>query len=127
MHFQAQGNREACGTALLLTCSDQYRGTDLAMWAAQAFLLYGGEPTLSNQMQMMGRAGVAFQGQRPYINSAVGSEQRHSPQMFMSTPMPNSCAGSNINRTLDNTQVHSPYQQAQYPLSPSEYFFKKKC
>lgn len=115
--FQAQGNQEACATALLLICSEQYRGTDLAMWAAQAFLLYGGEPTLSNQVQLPARPGTTVLGLRPYINSVVAAEN-HSPQIFMSTPMPS--AGPNIHRTLDNPQIPMSNQQPQYPLSPSK-------
>ncbi|XP_023298970.2 nuclear pore complex protein Nup154 [Lucilia cuprina] len=112
--FQAQGDREACATALLLTCSEQYRGTDLAMWAAQAFLLYGGEPTFSNQMQIM----AGLQGQRPYLNNSMGMDQRNTPQMFISTPMPNTGSGGLGNRTLQNTPIQSPIQHTQYPLSP---------
>ncbi|KAM7353005.1 nuclear pore complex protein Nup154 [Cochliomyia hominivorax] len=106
--FQAQGDREACTTALLLTCSEQYRGTDLAIWAAQAFLLYGGEPKFTNQMQMIQR-------QRLYLNHSVELDQRNSPQMFMSTPVTSSGSGS----TIQNIPMQSPLQHStQNPLSP---------
>uniref|UniRef100_A0A1A9ZJD8 HTH OST-type domain-containing protein n=1 Tax=Glossina pallidipes TaxID=7398 RepID=A0A1A9ZJD8_GLOPL len=49
-HEAIQDEREACVTALLLACSEQYRSSDLALWVAQAFMLYGNEPSLSNQM-----------------------------------------------------------------------------
>lgn len=49
MFFQSQNQREACVTALLLATSDTYRGSDVALWAAQAFMLYGGEPCYQHQ------------------------------------------------------------------------------
>ncbi|XP_061397239.1 nuclear pore complex protein Nup154 [Musca vetustissima] len=115
--FQVQGDREACFTALLLTCCEQYRGTDLAMWAAQAFMLYGGEPTLSGQMQL-NRGGVDPQGNRSYIGGAGPQENHHMTQMFMSTPMPNTVAGHGINRLIENINIQRPFQSAQQPLSP---------
>uniref|UniRef100_A0A1I8PU24 Uncharacterized protein n=1 Tax=Stomoxys calcitrans TaxID=35570 RepID=A0A1I8PU24_STOCA len=100
--FQAHGEREACTTALLLTCSEQYRGTDLAMWSAQAFLLYGGEPRLSSQIQMMNRGPRDLHGNRLYLNNTTAYDNPlHSPQMFMSTPLPNMNCGPNMNRLFD--------------------------
>uniref|UniRef100_A0A182QXT3 Nucleoporin Nup133/Nup155-like N-terminal domain-containing protein n=1 Tax=Anopheles farauti TaxID=69004 RepID=A0A182QXT3_9DIPT len=43
-YFGKQTEPEACATALLLACLESYRGTELGEWAAQAFVLYGGEP-----------------------------------------------------------------------------------
>uniref|UniRef100_A0A182IXE0 Nucleoporin Nup133/Nup155-like N-terminal domain-containing protein n=1 Tax=Anopheles atroparvus TaxID=41427 RepID=A0A182IXE0_ANOAO len=43
-YFQMQSEAQACATALLLACLESYRGTEVGEWAAQAFLLYGGEP-----------------------------------------------------------------------------------
>lgn len=86
------------------------------MWAAQAFLLYGGEPTFSNQMQMIG----SLQSPRAYLNTQIGLDQRNSPQMFISTPMPNTANSGFINRALQNAPMQSPLQHSQYPLSPSK-------
>lgn len=81
------------------------------MWAAQAFLLYGGEPTFSNQMQMM-------HGQRHYLNNSIDIEQRNTPQMIISTPLTNTGSSSISNRTLQNIPMQSPLQHTpQYPLS----------
>ncbi|XP_073824814.1 nuclear pore complex protein Nup154 [Musca autumnalis] len=115
--FKVQGDREACLTALLLTCSDQYRGTDLAMWAAQAFLLYGGEPILSSQMQAVNRGTIDSQGNRSYMGSACAQENHQMPQMFMSTPMPNT-AGHGANRLIENNSIQRPFHATKYPLSP---------
>ncbi|KAL9930126.1 nuclear pore complex protein Nup154 isoform 1-T2 [Glossina fuscipes fuscipes] len=118
--FRVQGEREACVTALLLACSEQYRSSDLAMWAAQAFMLYGGEPSLSNQM--LGNIPGGF-NKLPYQNismtmGSTGMEHRQSPQMFMSTPMTNPYGGVIPNRTLNATQMQGTFQQSHYPLSP---------
>lgn len=89
------------------------------MWAAQAFMLYGGEPTLSSQIQMMGRGAIDTQGNRSYLNIG-GHENNQSPQMFMSTPMPNT-VGHGVNRLMENTTTLRPFQNNQYTLSPSLY------
>ncbi|XP_058986335.1 nuclear pore complex protein Nup154 isoform X2 [Musca domestica] len=116
--FQVQGEREACITALLLTCCEQYRGTDLAMWAAQSFLLYGGEPTLSNQIPIINRGGVDSQGNRSYLGKSGAQESHQMPQMFISTPMPNAVGGNGVNRLIENSAIQRPFAGAQYPLSP---------
>lgn len=43
-YFQSQTEANACATSVLLACMEAFRGTDIGMWATQAFLLYGGEP-----------------------------------------------------------------------------------
>ena len=44
-YFQIQSEPQACATSLLLSSMEAVRGTELALWATQAFLLYGGEPS----------------------------------------------------------------------------------
>lgn len=41
-YFQSQTEPQACATSVLLAC--MYNGTEIGIWAKQAFLLYGGEP-----------------------------------------------------------------------------------
>lgn len=99
------------------------------MWAAQAFMLYGGEPGYQHQL-MINPPGSNIAGNpmggRNLLNSSLGGMgsgiDRNSPQMFMSTPMPN--IGSPMCRTLQSTPIQSPLQQTQYPLSPSEFELK---
>lgn len=86
------------------------------MWAAQAFLLYGGEPTLSSQVQMMG---LPAQNPRSYLNNSMGFDQRSNAQMYMSTPMPSSGNNCLINRSLQCTPAQNLLQHSQYPISPS--------
>lgn len=105
MFFQTQNEREACFTALLIATSDQFRGTDIALWATQAFMLYGGEPCyLSN-----------FQSNRNFNNTSIGQlsttvvpGRERIPPMFMSTPM--------LGR-LNSSGIGAPYNQ---PISPSK-------
>uniref|UniRef100_A0A1A9WLY6 Uncharacterized protein n=1 Tax=Glossina brevipalpis TaxID=37001 RepID=A0A1A9WLY6_9MUSC len=113
--FRVQGEREACVTALLLACSEQYRFSDLAMWAAQAFMLYGGEPSFSNQM--LGNVPSGF-NKLPYQNVSMSMDHRQSPQMFISTPMANTFSGGIANRTSNAAQMQGSFQQSHYPLSP---------
>lgn len=101
------------------------------MWAAQAFMLYGGEPSLSNQM--LGNIPGGF-NKLPYPNIAMttGMEHRQSPQMFMSTPMTSPYSGVLPNRTLNATQMQGGFQQSHYLLSPGTYamifsIFSIKC
>lgn len=93
------------------------------MWAAQAFLLYGGEPVLAQQLQLK------EQGQRSNLNSLGTSSSnaevlRQSPQMYMSTPMSyvNTSTGR-IGHT--NASIQNSLQQSQFPLSPSMRNFNR--
>ncbi|KAH8377789.1 hypothetical protein KR093_007134, partial [Drosophila rubida] len=85
MFFQTQNEQEACVTALLLATSDQLRGSDIALWATQAFMLYGGEPCYQHYMSA---------SNRNMHNNTIGSTtialsgRDRVPPMFMSTPMP---------------------------------------
>ncbi|XP_011199843.2 nuclear pore complex protein Nup154 [Bactrocera dorsalis] len=115
--FQIQTECEACTTALLIACSDQYRNTDLALWAAQAFLLYGGEPYYHFQMLANTQAGTSkMNPMNPPLNITHHGIDRNSPQMFVSTPMPHGGGGGyQIPRS---PQLPLSMQQSQYPLSP---------
>lgn len=48
-YFQVQSEAQACLSSLLIACMEAYRGTDMGLWATQAFILYGGEPQLANR------------------------------------------------------------------------------
>lgn len=48
-YFQAQSEPQACLSSLLIACMEAYRGTEIGLWATQAFILYGGEPQLANR------------------------------------------------------------------------------
>ncbi|XP_043641308.1 nuclear pore complex protein Nup154 [Drosophila teissieri] len=105
MFFQSQNQREACVTALLLATSDNYRGGDLALWATQAFMLYGGEPCYQHQKFLNAN-------NRNLANQTLGQNTtnvRERQSMFMSTPMPNSAA---------NSPVGYPGSQFNQPISP---------
>jgi len=65
-YFQVQSEPQACATSILLACMESLRGTEMTMWATQAFLLYGGEPYfggnyLNNQAAIM-NASATFIG-----------------------------------------------------------------
>lgn len=65
--FQMQTEQQSSALSLLITCSKMFRGTDVATWATQALMLYGGEPQFY-----------------------LGDPQMRSPQMFMSRHSPSS-------------------------------------
>lgn len=60
--FELQNDSESCSISLLLACMESMRGTEMSMWATQAFFRYGGEPFFFSQ------------------------QQEGIPRMFMSTP-----------------------------------------
>lgn len=49
-YFRIQTPSLACVAAIHLACMEAYKGTEIEMWATQAFLLYGGEPHINPQM-----------------------------------------------------------------------------
>lgn len=61
-YFQSQTEVNACATSVLLACMEAFRGTEIGMWATQAFLLYGGEPNFGGNYLMKSHASSA---QRP--------------------------------------------------------------
>lgn len=119
---QLQGEKEGCVTALLLICSEHHRGSDVAMWAAQAFLLYGGEPTTAadQQMAMRGPCGPNVMNlQQGVPGTNMGSPSIHSGSaldtcgrtispIYMSTPLPHSAGAAS---SLRSPQQHSYYGQ----------------
>lgn len=48
-YFHTQTEAQACLSSLLIACMEAYRGTDMGLWATQAFILHGGEPQLANR------------------------------------------------------------------------------
>lgn len=61
-YFQSQTEANASATSVLLACMEAFRGTDIGMWATQAFLLYGGEPSFGGNYLVKNPAS-AGQGQ----------------------------------------------------------------
>lgn len=51
-YFQVQSEPQVCLASLLIACMEAYRGTEIGLWATQAFILYGGEPQLANRNQL---------------------------------------------------------------------------
>ncbi|KAH8397600.1 hypothetical protein KR215_001922, partial [Drosophila sulfurigaster] len=102
MFFQTQNEQEACVTALLLATSEQLRGSDIALWATQAFMLYGGEPSYQHYMNPSNR--------NMPNNTIVPQGRDRVPPMFMSTPMQNS-ANSGAMGTTQYIQPISPIAQ----------------
>lgn len=51
-YFQVQSEAQACLSSLLIACMEAYRGTEIGLWATHAFILYGGEPQLTNRNQL---------------------------------------------------------------------------
>lgn len=97
-YFKAQSESQACATSVLLACSESVRGTEMVLWATQAFLLYGGEPYSDMKMSGGGNTTQCIDG---------------SPRMIVSTPY-NSRAASSIQQSL--------MQQTQYPASPIQNY-----
>ncbi|KAL7738924.1 hypothetical protein ACLKA6_016926 [Drosophila palustris] len=113
MFFQTQTEREACVTALLLATSNQLCGSDIALWATQAFMLYGGEPCFQHYMNA---------SNRNMHNNTMGSTtivpgRERMPPMYMSTPMPNTgnsgAMGTQYTQPISPISVTQPTQQQQ--------------
>ncbi|XP_050089224.1 nuclear pore complex protein Nup154 [Anopheles aquasalis] len=122
-YFQMQTEVEACSTAVLLACLESFRGTtEVGEWAAQAFVLYGGEPYFEQP-----GLGVA-QHQRPLpqfgspsaagYGGGAGMDPLGTPQatgygagrLFMSTPY---SSGPLPRGTLNYPQQQQQQQQQQ--------------
>lgn len=76
-YFQSQSEEQACATAVSIACMESMYGSELSLWAIQAFFLYGGEPHLN-----MNTMAANLQDHRNRLSSDMTS----SPRMFMSTP-----------------------------------------
>ncbi|XP_055543878.1 nuclear pore complex protein Nup154 [Wyeomyia smithii] len=108
-YFQVQTEPQACATSLLLACIETFKGTELGDWAAQAFILYGGEPYFEIGSYMGAHSTAA----RPLsFNSPAGAyaeSQPGGPRMYMSTPFSASRPASAVQQSL--------MQQTQFPGS----------
>lgn len=108
--FEIHNEPESCATSVMLACMDSTVGGEVALWAAQAFFRYGGEPFFYNQQQMI-------QQQQQQQMSHMGSE---NPRIFMSTPYASRPASSVHQSLMHQTQFNGNnstfQQQQQQPL-----------
>lgn len=106
--FEIHSEPESCATSLMLACMESTMGTEVNMWATQAFFRYGGEPFFFNQQQML-------QQQQQQMHPMSGSND--PPRMFMSTPYAQSRPASSVQQSLmQQTQFNgnnSTFQQTQ--------------
>lgn len=102
--FESHSEPESCATSLMLSCSKSLIGTEVSLWANQAFFRYGGEPFFVNQQQMMQQL-QHQQMQQQGVNSG--------PQIFMSTPYAQSRPASSVQQSL----MH----QTQFPGNNSSF------
>lgn len=117
-YFQVQSEPQACATSLLLACIETLKGTELGDWAAQAFILYGGEPFFEAAYMGPGHSAAA----RPLsFNSPVAAaqggggfveSQPGGPRMYMSTPFTAARPGGS------SIQQNLMQQSQQFPNSP---------
>lgn len=113
-YFQVQKEDEACATSLLLACWEQLRGTEIASWAAQAFFMYGGEPTVAGPQTMPGMHHQQQQQQQQHMMSRNmssihnGSGFMDQNNMIASTPYAGMRAASAIQQSLFQQTRVSP-------------------
>lgn len=105
-YFQNQSEAQACATSVLLASLHAFKGTQIGMWATQAFLLYGGEPHYSGMNRNLNMS-TTFMGEQQ-------QQQQRSPQIVMSTPFVSHRPASAVQQSL--------IQQTQYPISPGNYY-----
>uniref|UniRef100_A0A182NTM8 Nucleoporin Nup133/Nup155-like N-terminal domain-containing protein n=1 Tax=Anopheles dirus TaxID=7168 RepID=A0A182NTM8_9DIPT len=123
-YFGKQTEPEACATALLLACLESYRGTELGEWAAQAFVLYGGEPhfegptvaaaPVHDNRQLGLHSSVAGTGYGG-MDASMQQNANFGPtggKLFASTPY--STSGRGLVSPIH--QQHGMHQQHQHPL-----------
>ncbi|XP_035777971.1 nuclear pore complex protein Nup154-like [Anopheles albimanus] len=127
-YFQMQTEVEACSTAVLLACLESFRGTtEVGEWAAQAFVLYGGEPYfehpgLGPAQHQRPPFGSPSPGTTGYGAGAGGMDPIGTPQatgygagrLFMSTPY---SSGPVPRGTLNYPQQQQQQQQEQHSFS----------
>lgn len=121
-YFQVQKEHEACATSLLLACWEQLRGSEIANWAAQAFFIYGGEPTIAQPQMgpahgnMMNRSLSSSTMMNPNVSGFMDHQNNNNGAMgFASTPYAGMRAASAIQQSLfQQTRVGSS------PGSPGE-------
>ncbi|XP_053675196.1 nuclear pore complex protein Nup154 isoform X2 [Anopheles nili] len=81
-YFHKQTEPEACATALLLACLESFRGTEVGEWAAQAFVLYGGEPYVDGAVPDNRQLGF----NSPIAGGGYGGGMDGTSRMYASTP-----------------------------------------
>lgn len=117
-YFQVQKEHEACATSLLLACWENLRGSEIANWAAQAFFIYGGEPTVGGGQLHSTNLRNSLSSSTTMINANASGfmEASNSAMGFASTPYAGMRAASAIQQSLfQQTRV-----QATSPGSPGE-------
>lgn len=126
-YFQVQKEHEACATSLLLACWEQLRGSEIATWAAQAFFIYGGEPTIAGPQQgqmmaQMNRNNSNLTASSTMIQNQSGFMDQNSAMGFASTPYAGMRAASAIQQSLfQQTRVASPGSPGELLLSVLVY------
>ncbi|XP_058446271.1 nuclear pore complex protein Nup154 [Malaya genurostris] len=108
-YFQVQTEPQACATSLLLACIETFKGTELGDWAAQAFILYGGEPFFEVGAYMGAHSTVTRPLSFNSPTSGFVESQPGGPRMYMSTPF-------SVARPVSSVQ-QSMMHQSQFPGS----------
>lgn len=112
-YFMEQKEHEACATSLLLACWEHVRGSEMANWAAQAFFIYGGEPSMGMQ-QMVPRNSLSNTSTLMSPSMSGFMDQHGNPQNtpmgYASTPYAGMRAASAIQQSLfqQTTRIQSP-------------------
>lgn len=104
--FEIHAEPESCATSLMLACSESLIGSEVTLWATQAFFRYGGEPYFISQQQLM-------QQQQQHQLQQQMQPVNEAPRIFMSTPYAQSRPASSIQQSL--------MQQTQFPGNNSTF------
>lgn len=101
--FEIQNEAESCAISLHLACMEALRGTEMVLWASQAFFRYGGEPFFFNQQQI-------YQQQQ--------FQESSGPRMFMSTPYAQSRPNQQppMGQNIMQSSMNSTFQPQQMEL-----------
>ena len=108
--FEILTEPEGCATSLMLACSESLIGSEISLWATQAFFRYGGEPFFINQQQIMQQQ--QQQQQQLQLHQQMQGVNE-GPRIFMSTPYTQSRPASSIQQSL--------MQQTQFPGNTSSF------
>lgn len=151
-YFQVQSEAQVCVASLLIACMEAYRGTEIGMWATQAFILYGGEPHLPNRNQLYN----TFNGKKIFVVALhrefhcgifalfYSDAQGSNTNIMVSTPYPMSQQrGEQMSfsaRSLNERGAQQPFNQLQdiiyspkhtglylYLIRLLKPIWKKKC
>lgn len=131
-YFQVQREHEACATSLLLACWEQLRGSEIANWAAQAFFIYGGEPTIAqptmhqqqqqlqnNNLMNRSLSSTTMMSQSGFMDHQQQQQGGGAGMGFASTPYAGMRAASAIQQSLFQ-QTNNRVQGVASPGSPGE-------